>query len=36
VIVARKLLGMDVVSTLKKPSLAFLSKIAAPANQLER
>jgi hypothetical protein len=35
VIVARKLRGMAVASTLKKRSLAFLNKTVAPANQLE-
>jgi hypothetical protein len=35
VIVARKLLGMDVASTLKKRLLALLNKTVAPANQLE-
>jgi hypothetical protein len=35
VIVARKLLGMAVASTLKKRSLALLNKTVAAANQLE-
>jgi hypothetical protein len=36
VIVARKLLGMAVASTLKKHSQVFLNKTVAPVNQLER
>jgi hypothetical protein len=36
VIVARKLLGMAVASTLKKRSLALLNKTVAPVNQPEK
>jgi hypothetical protein len=36
VIVARKLLGMDVASTLKKRSPELLNKTVAPVKQLEK